>query len=138
MNPYDPPLTACPTKPITVRRSAREQYLLWAGVGAGIAAVGSVPLAGLIGAFFRFPVPMAGYVSGPEGFLWSMVAAIMYGALGGVLVQLVAGSVGGVISYELSRRYGAPPLRFVIVGGLLSALPGLLLLAVLDWFIGPW
>jgi len=103
-----------------------------------IGTVSSFPLAGLIGLLFRFPVPFAGYMSGPTAFLPAMVGAFIYAILGGVLVQVVMGVVGGLIAYQVTRHNSERLRSVVLICGMASALPGLLLLSMLDWIIGPW
>jgi hypothetical protein len=101
-------------------------------------ALGSIPLAGLIALLFRFPVPFAGIASGPKGMVPAMFGAFFYSLLGGVFVQAAAGGMAGVLAYVIGRR-GAPRMNLLtVILGLAGALPGLLVLAVLDWIIGPW
>jgi len=140
INPYQPPLTEAKplARPRPYFQTQREALVVAAIAGAGIAVVSSIPLAGLIGLVFRFPVPMVGPVSGPDALLAGMIAAMIYGALGGVIVQAAAGSAAGTLSLMYAQRYGKNVAICVILGGVLSALPGLLLLSVLDWIIGPW
>jgi hypothetical protein len=105
---------------------------------AGVAIAGSFPLAALIALVFRFPVPFVGYQSGPRAMLPALIGVFFYGILGGVGVQAVLGGVGGVAAYLLGRRRSMKTNRLTIALGLIAALPGLLLLAILDWIIGPW
>jgi ABC-type Fe3+ transport system permease subunit len=137
-NPYTPSLlpssasssTSDRPDPIGLARS------IWLTVL--IAVVSSFPLAGLIALVFRFPVPFVGIVSGPSGFMSAMFAAFVYGMIGGVLVQVVMGCIGGIVAYLLARRNPQQSRMFILLCGIGSALPGLLLLAMLDWIIGPW
>lgn len=102
------------------------------------AMVSSVPLAGIIGLLFRFPVPFAGYVSGPAAFFAAMFAAFFYSVVGGVIVQAIAGFAGGLIAYKVTRRHPERMRIVILLCGMASALPGLLLLSMLDWIVGPW
>jgi hypothetical protein len=106
--------------------------------GAFVAVAGSFPLAAVIALVFRFPVPFAGYQSGPKAMIAAIFAVLFYGLLGGVLVQAFLGGLSGGIAYKLAAHDAGKAHRFSIACGLASALPGLLLLAVLDWIIGPW
>ncbi|MFN9720012.1 MAG: hypothetical protein ACK58L_15040 [Planctomycetota bacterium] len=102
------------------------------------AIVSTVPLAGVIGLCFRFPVPFVGYLSGPAALFAAMIAAFFYAALGGVIVQAIAGVFGGTIAYQLARRNPDQVRLVILICGIASALPGLLLLSILDWIVGSW
>jgi hypothetical protein len=92
----------------------------------------------LVALVFRFPVPFAGYQSGLEAMLPAMVGAALYGLVGGIVVQAILGAVSGMIVYIYAPDDPTRANLFSLACGLLSALPGLLLLSILDWIIGPW
>lgn len=65
----------------------------------------------------------------------ALIAAGVYGVLGGFVVQALLGGIAGV----MASRSGAPDRRrAVLTYSVLAALPGVLVLSVLDWIIGPW
>jgi hypothetical protein len=97
----------------------------------------TLPLAALVALVFRFPIPFSGYSSGPKAMVAAMFAAFFYGLLGGVLVQAVAGCLGGLAAYSLARDNMLRNVLSVLLG-MVAAMPGLLILAMLDWIIGPW
>jgi hypothetical protein len=137
-NPYSSP-TAEPT-PQSDQGERRDGPGLSRCItqGAVVAVCGSFPLAAIIALLFRFPVPFAGYQSGPDGMIAAMIGAAFYGALGGVVVQAMLGGASGIAAYGLGRGKKYATYQFSVAFGLVAALPGLLFLAVLDWIIGPW
>lgn len=137
-NPYTPPAAGDSANGSLDSESHRIGVGRCIFLTVMIAVVSSIPLAGLIGMIFRFPIPMSGYASGPSAFVPGMFAAILYGMVGGVAVQALMGCIAGVIVYQAARRRPQRVGTLTLLGGTLSALPGLLLLATLDWIIGPW
>lgn len=92
----------------------------------------------IVACLYRFPVPFAGYVSGPSALIGAVFATFFYGVLlGGFFPVAVVGAIGGVI---IKSALGDDPqvLRFAKVCGIIVSLAGVLLLAVLDKLIGPW
>ena len=103
--------------------------------GAAIAVGASFALAALVALVFRFPIPFGSYMSGPSAVVPALFAAAFYGVIGGFPVQAVLGGIAGVTA----SRGGSPNRRrAVLIYSVLAALPGVLLLSVLDWIIGPW
>jgi hypothetical protein len=98
-----------------------------------IAIVASFPAAALTALVFRFPIPFAGYVSGPDGVLLSLYAVAFYGMLGGFVVQ---GVLGGVSILACGGEKSAWTRN--VAAAAVAAMPGVLVLSVLDWIIGPW
>ena len=137
-NPYTSPTIDAPREMLSEGHVARWGVVRCILLTAIVAVVSSIPLAGFVGLVFRFPVPFAGYASGPQAFLPAMVGAIFYSFLGGVFVQASVGCVGGLIAYLVARRDPQKTSLLVLICGTVSALPGLFLLAILDWIIGPW
>ena len=103
--------------------------------GAAIAVTASFPLAALAALVFRFPIPFGSYMSGIGAVIPALFAAGFYGVIGGFAVQAILGGIAGV----MASRTGAPNRRrAVLTCAVLAALPGLLILSILDWIIGPW
>ena len=103
--------------------------------GAATAVIATFPLAALVALVFRFPIPFGSYMSGPSAVVPALFAAGFYGMLGGFVVQALLGGIAGV----LASRTGAPDRRrAVLTYAVLAALPGVLILSILDWIIGPW
>jgi hypothetical protein len=74
-------------------------------------------------------------MSGPRAVVPALFGAAFYGVLGGFVVQALLGGIAGV----MASRSGAPDRRrAVLTYSVLAALPGVLVLSVLDWIIGPW
>jgi len=103
-----------------------------------MALAASFPAAGLLAMLFRFPIPFSGYATGISAVIPAMIAVIFYGICGGIVVQAVMGLVAGIWSWRCFRPDQARVNRAVLVVGGLAAFPGLMLLAILDWVIGPW
>ena len=103
--------------------------------GAAIAVAATFPLAALAALVFRFPIPFGSYMSGIGAVIPALFAAAFYGVLGGFVVQALLGGIAGV----MASRSGAPDRRrAVLTYSVLAALPGVLVLSVLDRIIGPW
>ena len=96
----------------------------------------SFPLAALIALVFRFPIPFNAYLSGPTAMLPASMAVVFYGVMGGFPVQAAMGGVGAVVGSRFSA--GDRQRRAAIIGAVVAAIPGLVVLAVLDYIIGPW
>jgi hypothetical protein len=111
----------------------------WFATGALIGLVGSLPLAALSALVFRFPVPFAGYMSGPGAVVPALMGALFYGiALGGFAVQALLGGLAGLAG----ARRGSPDRkrmrRLCVTFSLVGSGTGIMALAILDWIIGPW
>lgn len=139
-DPYQTPAIAPAAKP-EAANGAAQPISRWrfALAGARWAVLSAVPISGLMGLLFRFPVPFVGYVSGIEAVLPSMLASLFYGiGMGGFILLLVVGGMGGVAAGELS---GDQPtrqrrnLRFTSLGLTTACV---FVLAILDKIIGPW
>ena len=112
-------------------RSAVFRGALWAVTLA-------FPLAAICGLLYRFPVPFAGYLSGPEAVPLALMAVVFYGILGGFPALLTAGAIGGAAAYAIGRTDVRRVRRLTLAFAGLIALLGVGLLAVLDKVIGPW
>lgn len=111
----------------------------WPIIGGALATILlAFPLAALCALLFRFPVPFAGYESGWSAVLHALAAVRFYGTLGGFVLLALLGAVGGAVAH----RVGKPDARRVWwwTMGLAAAVAGcaVLLLATLDYIIGPW
>ena len=103
--------------------------------GAALAVIATFPLAAIVALIFRFPIPFGSYLSGVQAVVPALFAAAFYGMIGGFIVQAILGGIAGV----MASRTGAPDRRrAVLIYAGLAALPGVLILSVLDWIIGPW
>ena len=96
------------------------------------------PLAPFIALFFRFPIPFAGYQSGPQGFAHSVFAVMLYGLIGGFPLLLWVGAICGLLCNRIAGAdlQRAQRLLFRLV--LACDFVLLMILAVLDKIIGPW
>ena len=101
-------------------------------VGAGICMAATFPLAALTALLFRFPIPFGGYASGIDAVVPALLAIAFYGPLGGFIVQAILGGIAALLAARSTA--GRTPFVFATA----AALPGVLLLSILDWIIGPW
>ena len=108
------------------------------GWGAATAVLLAFPLAALCALVYRFPVPFAGYESGPAAVPRALLAVLFYGAVGGIPALLAAGALGGWLAHRIARPDGRRVRRLAIAAGGAAALVGVIALAVLDLVIGPW
>jgi hypothetical protein len=112
---------------------------MWFAAGALIGVVGTLPLAALSALVFRFPVPFAGYMSGPEAVRPAVAAALFYGVtLGGFAVQALLGGLGGLAGARRGRPDKKRMWKLSVTGSLLGSAVGVITLAILDWIVGPW
>jgi hypothetical protein len=112
---------------------------MWFGKGAVVGVVATLPLTVLCALVFRFPVPFAGYLSGPTAIVPALMSLVFYGVLfGGFVVQAVLGGVGGVLAEYVGAPNKGRVARLCIVFSSIGASVGVVTLAVLDKIIGPW
>jgi hypothetical protein len=109
-----------------------------ARLGALWSFVFAFPAAALVVAFFRFPVPFAGYVSGFGAIPSAMLAVIFYGLFGGFIVLGGLGAAAGMLAYRLRRPDRQSMRRWTFGLAAFAALLCAIVLAILDKFIGPW
>jgi len=111
----------------------------WAVLRGALWAVAlAFPLAAVCALLYRFPVPFAGYETGPAAVPGALVAVAFYGVLGGFPVLLAAGALGGAVAYVVGRPDAQRVRRLALaVAGLVATL-GVGFMAVLDKLIGPW
>lgn len=112
-------------------RSAVLRGALWAVALA-------FPLAAICALLYRFPVPFAGYLSGPVAVPLALVAVVFYGILGGFPALLTAGALGGAAAYAIGRTDVRRVRRLTLAFAGLIALVSVELLAVFDKLIGSW
>jgi hypothetical protein len=103
-------------------------------VGSLLAILGSFPIAAMTALVFRFPIPFGGYESGLEAIVPSLYATVFYGMLGGFLVQGLLGGIAALIAAPNDKR----GWFYTGTAAVAAAVPGVLLLSMLDWIIGPW
>ena len=134
-NPYSPPAL----NDASISDQKHDAGMVWAARGAGWSVIATFPMAGLIAFAYRFPVPFAGYMSGFRAILPAMFGVIVYGVfLGGLLVVALVGAFCGVITARSVDGALHRKKRFVISMSFIVATVCVMLLAVLDKFIGPW
>jgi len=88
---------------------------------------------------FRFPVPFAGYISGYRAVPLSVLAVAFYGLLfGGFVVVGALGAIGGIVAHRLHQPDLGDVRRWTRGLAGFAAVLSVMVLAVLDKFIGPW
>ena len=111
----------------------------WSIIGGALATILlAFPFAALCAIVFRFPVPFAGYESGWSAMPHALAAVRFYGALGGFPLLAFLGALGGAVAHRMG---GAEPRRVwprTISLAAAVALCAIILLATLDYIIGPW
>ncbi len=112
---------------------------MWTAIvqGAVFPVLWSFPLAAASAMLYRFPIPLAGYQSGPSAVIPSLVAVGIYGLLGGFpLIAAIGAAAGWIVRAktpeEQSVTYVMQAISFVI------AAVGVMIMANLDYIIGPW
>lgn len=106
--------------------------------GALLAILLAFPLAALSALLFRFPIPFASYESGWGAALHALAAVRFYGALGGFVLLACLGGLGGVAAHRLGKPDRRRVWRWTISLALAVATCAVVLLATLDYIIGPW
>lgn len=104
-------------------------------LGAMCALGFSPPAAALTALTYRFPVFMAGYVSGPAGVWPAMFGAVFYLLLGGFIVVGGLGAAAGLLA---ERWWPDRAVTLTTIAAAVIAVLGALSLAVLEYFIGHW
>ena len=106
--------------------------------GAAIAVGATFPIAALVALVFRFPIPFGSYMSGIGAVIPALFAAAFYGIIGGFMVQALLGGLGGGLAAAATVVDRRRAWRRCVTFATLAAFPGVLLLSILDWLIGPW
>lgn len=96
------------------------------------------PFAALCGLLYRFPIPLAGYASGPGAVPGALMAVLFYGILGGFVVLFAGGAVGGLIAHAIAQPSLKRVRRLTVGLAATVTLTCVALLAVLDQLIGAW
>ena len=107
-------------------------------VGGALWSVGlSFPIGAIMALVYRFPIPFAGYRSGVDAMLPSLLAVVFYGLLGGFVALGIAGAIGGLV---IGLLPGTRRNKNMLLFGCSAAFTtcGLFVLAILDKIIGPW
>jgi hypothetical protein len=96
------------------------------------------PFAGLCALVFRFPVPFGAYESGWSAVPHALAAVRFYGALGGFTLLAVLGALGGAVAHRMQRPDTRRVWQWTISFAAALAFSAVMLLATLDFMIGPW
>jgi hypothetical protein len=96
------------------------------------------PFAGLCALILRFPVPFAAYESGWSAIPHALAAVRFYGALGGFTLLALLGALGGVVAHRVGRPDTRRVWQWTISFAAAVAFCAVMLLATLDYIIGPW
>lgn len=104
---------------------------------AAVCILSSYAVAALSAVAFRFPIPFGGYASGLDAARLTPLAVTFYGLLGGFVLQGALG-VGATACVCRRPRRGWCAWPACLWAAVVASVPGVLLLATLDWFIGPW
>jgi hypothetical protein len=112
---------------------------MWSAIAQGAVSpmLWSFPLAAASALLFRFPIPLAGYQSGVNAVIPSLIAVGIYGLLGGFpLLAGVGGAAAWIVRsrtpHEKSVAYAIQAISFMI------AVMGVTIMSTLDYIIGPW
>lgn len=112
---------------------------MWFKRGGIIGIIATIPLVLLCALVFRFPVPFAGYMSGPSAIYPALIAIFFYGVLfGGFIIQALLGGMGGLLAEHSAAHDKHNIKTLCIVFSTIGAALGVLTLAILDKIIGPW
>ena len=88
---------------------------------------------------YRFPIPFAGYQSGMEWILPAMLSAIFYGVvMGGFAVTIGIGILWGFVGERYSSSFEKSRRLKIIGCSIFTTFVMLLILSMLDKFIGEW
>ena len=108
-------------------------------LGALGGVAGSYPAAAVCALLYQFPVPLGDNASGLRGAALSPFAVTFYGVfLGGFIVQGLLGALAGGWATRNVREQPAQAWRVALAAGAFASIPGVVLLATLEKFIGPW
>jgi hypothetical protein len=112
---------------------------MWFRKGAIVGIVATVPLVVLCALLYRFPVPLAGYLSGRDAIFPALIAVLFYGVLfGGFVVQAVLGGLGGLLAEHFAAPDKHNVKKLCAIFSTIGASFGVVFLAILDKIIGPW
>jgi hypothetical protein len=113
--------------------------IYWPILGGALSAILlAFPFAALCALLFRFPVPFAGYESGLSAVPDAWVAVRLYGALGGFALLAVLGGLSGAVAHRLGKADPRRVWQGTVSLAAAVAFCCVMLLATLDYIIGPW
>ena len=113
--------------------------IYWPIIGGAFSTILlAFPFAALCALVFRFPVPFAGYESGLSAMPRAWAAVRFYGGLGGFVVAASLGGLGGAVAYHLGKADPRRVWQWTMALAAAVACCCIMLLATLDYFIGPW
>ncbi len=104
--------------------------------GAVYAILGAFIAAPLVGLVYGFPVPFRGKLQGVEAVIPSVLSVVFFGLLGGFIALGVMGAAGGAAAHYLTGGEPTKGKRLTTALGFLSSLVGVVIVAMLDRFIG--
>ena len=120
-----------------------------AGKCVTLSIIFSYPMALAFALFFRFPVPLGGYI-GPASdvgidyakfsdiFLAVSVAWVVYGIMGGFVVLGMGGAAASHLAFNKSINRGYSEKKVLVVLAACVSFLGCGTLAILDYVIGSW
>ncbi len=113
--------------------------IYWPIIGGALTTILlAFPFAALCALVFRFPVPFAAYESGWSAVPHALAAVRFYGALGGFPLLALLGALGGAVAHHIGRADMRRVWARTISLAAAIALCAVILLATLDYIIGPW
>lgn len=106
--------------------------------GALSAFVAMFPAAFVLALVWKFPIPLAGNMSGLEAAQITPYAVAMYGVFGGFLLVPFLGGLGGLLAFHLAdgdvRKARVPSILY----GVLCAFVAGIVLVLWEDIVGPW
>ncbi|WP_227982612.1 hypothetical protein [Nocardia spumae] len=108
---------------------------LW---GAVVAICSAPFAAALVASLYRFPIPFGDYARGLNEALNAALASIFYLVIGGIVPLALAGAIAGFLLARRNVRGRARCLALTAATGFAMACVCALLLALLEYAIGPW
>ncbi|MEV5652751.1 hypothetical protein AB0L57_31255 [Nocardia sp. NPDC052254] len=125
---------------VTWDRSRQAGPDIWVAVlwGALVTICWAPVAAGLVASVYRFPIPFDGYARGVGDALNAALASVFYLVVGGVFPLALAGALAGFLHARGAVRGSARCLTLIAATGFATACAAALLLALLEYAIGPW
>ncbi len=125
---------------VTGERSHPAGPDIWVAVLWGaVVTIGWAPVAAaFMASVYRFPIPFGGYARGVTDAVSAALASAFYLVVGGVVPLALAGAAAGFLLARGTGRGRARCLALIAAVGFGTACAGALLLALLEYAIGPW